>query len=69
MIFQDPLSSLHPLYKIGWQIVEEIQAHEDVSEKAARARALDALRRSGSRAPPSGSRATRTSSREACGSA
>jgi peptide/nickel transport system ATP-binding protein len=43
MIFQDPLSSLHPLYKIGWQIVEAIQAHERVSEKAARARALEAL--------------------------
>ena len=43
MIFQDPLSSLHPLYKVGWQIVEAIQAHERVSEKAARARALEAL--------------------------
>ncbi len=32
MIFQDPLSSLHPLYKVGWQIVEAIRAHEDVSE-------------------------------------
>jgi peptide/nickel transport system ATP-binding protein len=47
MIFQDPLSSLHPLYKIGWQIVEAIQAHEHVSERAARARALDALREVG----------------------
>jgi peptide/nickel transport system ATP-binding protein len=43
MIFQDPLSSLHPLYKIGWQIEEAIRAHERVSEKAARARALEAL--------------------------
>jgi peptide/nickel transport system ATP-binding protein len=43
MIFQDPLSSLHPLYRIGAQIVEAIQAHEDVSEKAARERALQAL--------------------------
>ena len=43
MIFQDPLSSLHPLYRVGWQIVEAIQAHEHVSEKAARRRALDAL--------------------------
>jgi peptide/nickel transport system ATP-binding protein len=47
MIFQDPLSSLHPLYKIGWQIAEAIQAHERVSEKAARARALEALREVG----------------------
>ena len=43
MIFQDPLSSLHPLYKVGWQLVEAIRAHEHVSERAARARALDAL--------------------------
>ena len=47
MIFQDPLSSLHPLYKIGWQIIEAIQAHERISEKAARARALEALREVG----------------------
>ncbi len=70
MIFQDPLSSLHPLYKIGWQIVEAIQAHEQVSERAARAPgARRAHARSASRTPPIGSRATRTSSRAACGSA
>jgi peptide/nickel transport system ATP-binding protein len=43
MIFQDPMSSLHPLYKLGWQIVEAITAHENVSRKAARRRALEAL--------------------------
>ena len=43
MIFQDPLSSLHPLYRVGWQIVEAIRAHEHVSESEARRRALDAL--------------------------
>jgi peptide/nickel transport system ATP-binding protein len=43
MIFQDPLSSLHPLYTIGWQLVEAIRAHERVSEKGATARALAAL--------------------------
>jgi peptide/nickel transport system ATP-binding protein len=43
MIFQDPLSSLHPLYKIGWQIVEAIRAHEDVSHAVARRRAIEAL--------------------------
>ena len=47
MIFQDPLSSLHPLYKVGWQIVEAIQAHEDVSERVARRRALEAFREVG----------------------
>jgi peptide/nickel transport system ATP-binding protein len=43
MIFQDPMSSLHPLYRVGAQIVEAIQAHEGVSDRAARKRALDAL--------------------------
>jgi peptide/nickel transport system ATP-binding protein len=44
MIFQDPLSSLHPLYRVGWQIEEAIMAHERVSRRAARARAIDAMR-------------------------
>jgi peptide/nickel transport system ATP-binding protein len=44
MVFQDPLSSLHPMHRIGWQMVEAIQAHEKVSNKAARARAIDLLR-------------------------
>ena len=43
-IFQDPLSSLHPLYKVGWQIVEMIQAHRRISKPAARARAIELLR-------------------------
>ena len=43
MIFQDPLSSLHPFYKVGWQIIEEIRAHEDVSKNVAEQMALDAL--------------------------
>jgi oligopeptide/dipeptide ABC transporter ATP-binding protein len=45
MIFQDPLSSLHPYYKVGWQIVEMIRTHEPKTSKAqARARAVDLLR-------------------------
>jgi peptide/nickel transport system ATP-binding protein len=44
MIFQDPLSSLHPHYRIGWQIVEMIQAHDrQISKQAARRRAADLL--------------------------
>jgi len=35
MIFQDPLSSLHPYYTVGWQIVEMIQAHDRSTSKAA----------------------------------
>jgi oligopeptide/dipeptide ABC transporter ATP-binding protein len=44
MIFQDPLSSLHPYYKVGVQIVEAIQAHEKTSKKDAHERAVDLLR-------------------------
>ena len=43
MIFQDPLSSLHPYYPVGWQIVEMIRAHREVSRSAARARAAELL--------------------------
>jgi len=51
MIFQDPLSSLHPLFKIGWQIVEAIQTHENVSRANARKRAIEALREVGIPSP------------------
>jgi peptide/nickel transport system ATP-binding protein len=43
MIFQDPLSSLHPFYKVGWQLVEAVRMHRDVSKQAARDRAIDLL--------------------------
>jgi oligopeptide/dipeptide ABC transporter ATP-binding protein len=45
MIFQDPLSALHPLYKVGWQIMEMIRAHEPSTSKLqARKRAVDLLK-------------------------
>ena len=43
MIFQDPLSSLHPFYKVGDQIIEGIRAHKDVSKAQARDRAIEML--------------------------
>ncbi len=47
MIFQDPLSSLHPFYSIGAQIVEAYQVHNDVSKKAAWTRTVEMLDRVG----------------------
>ena len=46
-VFQDPLTSLNPLLRIGDQIVETIITHESVSRRAARARALDLLKQVG----------------------
>ena len=43
MIFQDPQTSLNPLMTIEDQLIETIQAHSDVSESAARKRAVDLL--------------------------
>jgi peptide/nickel transport system ATP-binding protein len=43
MIFQDPLSSLHPFYKVGKQLVEAIQAHQYMSKQQARQRAIEFL--------------------------
>jgi peptide/nickel transport system ATP-binding protein len=43
MIFQDPMTSLNPVYRVGWQIAEQIKAHENVSRRAARSRAIELL--------------------------
>jgi peptide/nickel transport system ATP-binding protein len=43
MIFQDPLSSLHPFFKVGFQLIEAVRAHQDVSKAQARNRAVELL--------------------------
>ena len=71
MIFQDPMTSLNPVYTVGWQIVEQLQAHErdlppagpEPLHRAAAARCGIPQRRDRA------STTTRTSSRAACGSA
>jgi peptide/nickel transport system ATP-binding protein len=47
MIFQDPLTALHPFYSIGMQISEAYRAHNEVSKSAARAKAIEMLDRVG----------------------
>ena len=43
MVFQDPLTSLNPLYTVGRQLIETIRTHTNLSEQGARKRALELL--------------------------
>ena len=47
MIFQDPMTSLHPMYRVGDQIIEAIQAHRKVSKADAMKHTVDLLKRVG----------------------
>ncbi|MDT5067151.1 MAG: peptide/nickel transport system ATP-binding protein [Mycobacterium sp.] len=47
MIFQDPMTSLNPVYRVGDQMIEMIRAHRDVSKREARERAVDLLQQVG----------------------
>jgi peptide/nickel transport system ATP-binding protein len=44
MIFQDPMTSLNPVHKVGQQLIEAILLHQDITKAAARARALELLK-------------------------
>jgi oligopeptide/dipeptide ABC transporter ATP-binding protein len=47
MIFQDPMTSLNPVYRIGEQIIEAIRAHQEIDKRAARSRTIELLRQVG----------------------
>jgi len=47
MIFQDPMTSLNPVYRIGEQIAEAIRTHETIDKRGARRRAVELLRQVG----------------------
>ena len=47
MIFQEPMTSLNPVYTIGKQVVEAIRQHSDVSKEEAKKRAIDIFRKVG----------------------
>ena len=51
MVFQDPLTSLNPLYTVAQQLIETIRTHSDASERQARERAIELLTEVGIPAP------------------
>jgi peptide/nickel transport system ATP-binding protein/oligopeptide transport system ATP-binding protein len=53
MIFQEPMTSLNPVFKVGFQIAEAIQIHQDVSAKESWERSVEMLRMVGIPSPES----------------
>jgi ABC-type microcin C transport system duplicated ATPase subunit YejF len=62
------MTSLNPVYTVGFQLAEPLRAHMGMSKAQARARSIELLNWSASRTPSGGSRTIRTSFRAACGS-
>lgn len=53
MVFQEPMTSLNPVFTVGEQIIEALTTHQDITKKAARQRAIDLLKAVGIPAPES----------------
>ncbi|MEK7270708.1 MAG: ABC transporter ATP-binding protein [Planctomycetota bacterium] len=53
MVFQEPQTSLHPVFTVGFQVAEPLLLHEKISRRAGRARAIELLRRVGIADPES----------------
>ena len=67
-VFQEPMTSLNPVFTVGRQIGEVLQQHLGLSQSAARARAIELLDLVHIPAPRAGSTSTRTSSPAGCAS-
>ena len=68
MIFQDPMTSLNPVYTVGNQIMEMLQEHEDIGKGEAKRRAIEMLRMVGIPSPEKRIHNYPTSSPAACAS-
>ena len=66
MVFQEPMTSLNPLFTVGNQLEEAILAHESVPRAEAPARHSSCSMSRASRTPTNGSTITRTNCRAAC---